>query len=105
MISKELLSKVLEKEILSIEIKDNLATWVAIDSAGAINIYELAHKCKTWAFNLDTTMINSSVTEALMGIASIRDNNVAILFCEIADTEPEAIFKACNYILKELSNK
>ena len=72
------------------------------NSMKQLNIYELAHKCKEWAMleSNNTTMINSAVTEANMGIASIRDDNGSILFCEVCDTEPEAIFKACQWILE-----
>lgn len=49
--SNKLLSEVLDKEILDVEIKDNLIVWVALDSTGVINIYELAHKCKEWAYD------------------------------------------------------
>ena len=68
-----------------------------------INTYELAHKCKEWAMleKNNTTMINSAVIEANMGIASIRSDNGEILFCEVADTEPETIFKACEWILQQ----
>lgn len=64
-----------------------------------INIYELAHKCKEWAFCLDGTMILSSVSEANIGIASIKDDYGNILICEVCESEPEAIFKACEWIL------
>jgi len=87
-----------------------------------INIYELAHKCKEWAIKNKYQMYSGITTVA----SEIRKNyffcaiktkvyaynkeysNCLPMFLNnfqhiiIADTEPEAIFKACEYILKEL---
>ncbi len=51
MISKELLENVLDKEIASINIEENILNYIE-DKVGyfEINIYELAHKCKEWAY-------------------------------------------------------
>ena len=85
MINKELLSKVLDNEVPyqvkvhKIIIKNNSLNYFynSKDSGGGlfeaneyINIYELAHKCKEWA-----------------------------LIRFLAESEPEAIFKACQWIL------
>ena len=80
---------------------------------GSINIYELAHKCKEWALDnryIITTMPN--LTEKKWRNTSIRllhfyssrkdrhiqqhhpDNRFE------GDTEAEAVFKACEWILK-----
>lgn len=120
MISKELLSEVLELEddIISIELKGNIVIWVAgvpfettmIPSCtGAINIYELAFKCKEWALNKQYSLhsgydklVNKYdvyVNLLLFGDdeSTIGGWDTKIYF--IADTEPGAIFKACQWLL------
>ena len=133
MISKELLSKVLENEVPyqvkvhKIIIKNNSLNYFynSKDSGGGlfeaneyINIYELAHKCKEWA--LDNRWIISTMpmlTEKKWRNRSVRLSHFYSAGKDMyldgishngrieADTETEAIFKACDYILKELSNK
>ena len=51
MISKKLLESVLDKEIASINIEENILNYIEdkVDYF-EINIYELAHKCKEWAY-------------------------------------------------------
>ena len=53
MISKELLSEVINKNILSCEfdIYGNIDYKVVNDYGSCINIYELSHKFKEWAYN------------------------------------------------------
>ena len=118
MINKELLSKVLDNEVPyqvkvhKIIIKNNSLNYFynSKDSGGGlfeaneyINIYELAHKCKEW------TSINSYALESSVHMQPKRSS---VAGCQIhwryetedlpyfeADTEPEAIFKACEWIL------
>ena len=105
MISKELLSEVLNCYVHSLDYRDVLCYkntiryWLTPNSQSmpnVINIYELAHKCKEWAFCLDGTMILSSVSEANIGIASIRDDYGNISICEVCESEPEAVFRLVN---------
>ena len=106
-LSKQLLSEVLGIEVSEIDIKENLVYYFVDnehldDEWESINIYELAHKkCKEWA-----------LARHIRLWSIIDDNNSAI--CRIhsrekeefyADSEPEAIFKACQWIYdKELLN-
>lgn len=70
-----------------------------------INIYELAHKCKEWAFKQHFEI--HSASNSLYGdkpIAYIQDT--ALCGVELpsifeANIEPEAVFKACEWILKQ----
>lgn len=64
----------------------------------AIDIYELAHKCKEWALKQGYDIYSS-----VNGIAEtyLSDGNFESLGANIADTEPEAIFKACQWILDQ----
>ena len=72
-----------------------------------INIYELAHKCKEWAETVgDGYSLTSSTTDEYNMIGC----EYSQWMCEIvyhpndtfyANTEPKAIFIACQYILDE----
>lgn len=65
-----------------------------------INIHELAHKCKKWAFN-QNYWLDSRITFNKGG-ARIEERHSDFIkdpkdFTE--KTEPEAVFKACQWIL------
>lgn len=70
-----------------------------------INIYELAHKCKEWAFNNGYELRNGrdiDVKEELCYFCEYKqerqlDYSNSDYF--LAETEPESIFKACQWIL------
>lgn len=109
-ISKELLSEVLgedindivndkttPKNIFQYEIKKRM-----LDGSGVayreINIHELANKCKEWALQ-QGHILSSWETNPNSGVeAYCRSSNVD-RFPFQSTTEPEAIFKACNWIL------
>lgn len=116
-ISKELLSEVLDNEVPyqvkvhKIIIKNNSLNYFynSKDSGGGlfeaneyINIYELAHKCKEWAvirqfYNVASLLDYTGYT------CIIRQDPMTFLNTELrfrAGTEPEAIFKACQYIME-----
>ncbi len=98
--------------------------YVGHEASETINIYELAHKCKVWAFNLpDNKEQNISIDFIASGliknIAPELIKNVECKgYCRInyyspqaessgselfnAETEPEAIFKACEWIREQL---
>ena len=114
MISKELLSEVLnDKKILlskndlligdNVLLFDNQCNYLV-----NINIYELSHKCKEWAFDKGYSL--ESAKRAVLG----KDNKMtnAWICCGFtstyevlpnftATTEPEAIFKACEWIMEQ----
>ena len=113
MISKELLSEVLGKDVSDVSIVMNNINYVIednetqeddelvyIDLGMNINIYELANKCKEWAYN-QNFYIYSIVSFAGEGWCYItkEDNIEKRLKTFIADTEPEAVFEACEWIL------
>jgi len=118
MISKELLSAVYSNftitEILNNRIDENIYYKIKeIDILQSINIHELAHKCKGWATQQGRYYLYSRV--------SSKSNSVQIgAICYISSdfyidghwdselwntfkgkTEPEAIFKACEWILDD----
>lgn len=82
-----------------------------------INIYELAHKCKEWAIkqsNRENRIIYVEITQIYTIFYKSRDKVSCCIhyFYEdkksaagkefIANTEYESIFKACEWILKEV---
>ena len=121
MISKELLSGVLKRDVYKVkDVESNTLIYGCVHSDGwydEINIYELAHKCKEWALSKSILELVSAMTEegAYCQIDNIVpstieydinqiDTSYRTVFDSIifdADTEPEAIFKACEWILKE----
>lgn len=114
-ISKELLSKVLTQTtnqryfyISNIQMSNNNLSFTFISDEGfnceyAKNIYELAHKCKEWV-KQDFTLESA--------VSFDKDN---IPYCRLigdieeemfeANTEPEAIFKACQWVLDNKNNQ
>jgi len=124
MISKELLSEVLGKNIRSVyeneeklneywggeKLKQSEIAYTYATSEGQIgwseylcdiNIYELAHKCKEWA--KEHTIVSAYYSEDdKKGAWSCLHENLCTSGGETfyADTEPEAIFKACQWIME-----
>ena len=111
MISKKLLSEVLELKTtkdFNFEIEDN---YVCISDYGEqlfeINIYELAHKCKEWASKYNFHLISWTISyEAVKDKGYCQTHNTQDATKESdkpfsESTEIEAIFKACEWILKE----
>ena len=109
MISKELLSEVLGINIdeNDIYIKNNYIYYAYCRSDNewinaSSNIYELAHKCKEWALSKEYVISSHSKYKL--------DGYNCILYCNngeidedfTSDTEPGAIFKACEWILDNI---
>ncbi len=108
----ELLSEVLNRRIRSVEHNngelveyydedENFGDGLWIDD---FNIYELAHKCKMWAYSLDEYVVESGLSNGeayanIYGRYSCSDSEPEETMVE--DTEPEAVFKACEWILRE----
>lgn len=113
MISKELLNKVLNIEIVSYQMKQKNILAYEYNKVSknqwsgktfcnrSMNIYELAHKCKEWAFNKDKYKWLFSYKAFTKCHCDIVDNhNRKYIFVSFAgNNEPEAIFKACQWIL------
>ena len=102
-ISKELLSEIMQLGILEVgEIDDcylSFKYYILDDDFldACINIYELAHKCKEWADSIGYILYS-----AIHGYECYIDgrsfiDNTPVRF--LAESEPEAIFKACQWIL------
>lgn len=103
MISKELLSEVVGlccgvKSIRNLEV----VYWfncIGEVRESSINIYELAHKCKEWAIKYSGWTLQSYTNERGSGICRIKVGDGQEINKLIASSEPEAIFKACEWIL------
>ena len=113
-ISKELLSAVLGDDMYPKEIENNLllfkqvadAPWSAMRS---INIYELMHLMKEWAYKYGHEMVSYHIQDSnewrcLYAHISI-DLNIDKRVGFYAETEFEAVTKACEYILEQLKDK
>ena len=116
MVSKELLSEVLGRECTSFVIRSNIITYnckvFGIQGykfskvVETINMYELAHECKEWATLIHSQYFLVIFVDGISETTHIRQYGVDIVdrdLCNImgftAETEPEAIFKACQWIL------
>lgn len=110
MISKELLSDVLKNDILDIEVEGSLIWYKtptiingnSTNKELSINIYELAHECKEWALSKGyyfDVLLRFDCEDYYCCIKVMHCVTTDINIDE--DTEIEAIFKACEWILKE----
>ncbi len=108
MISKELVGAVLNTEVTQVSIDGNK---IRYNEHYVINTSEFGDKCKEWIFDQGYDNVNSGYN------AGVRSGRKMIT-CNIkkfsgfmkkndldfdADTEPEAIFKAAEWVLKEQS--
>lgn len=108
MISEELLSEVFEQEIRFIKYVANNTYEVHFEKPIRlkyiiINIYEIAHKCKEWANNLPSKryQLYSGICPKSLNYSVCSIFSGAIEQTEeiIANSELEAIFSACQWIL------
>ena len=108
MISKELLSEVLNVHVRPTFYFDCETLVYEYDKIkdldecykSEINIHELAHKCKEWAFKQGFMFdIQWHTNRNPFSIVIKSYGKDSQFYC--AETEPEAIFKACEWILKE----
>lgn len=107
-ISKELLSEVMQLGILEVgEVDDcylSFNYYILDDDniKACINIYELAYKCKEWLKN-NVSNANSGFDNGHRNFCYIENYNIQDTF--YADTEIEAVIKACEWILNKLNKK
>ena len=115
MISKELLTairkdehKVLNTDFNYIEEDNKIGYFLDNRHWYFINIYELAHKCKEWARDNEFFLRSFYDYEGAFCYISapVWANKIDIIktgFC--SDTEPEAIFRASEWILEQVEEK
>jgi len=100
MISKEILSEVLNEEIQEIDTswyQDNYIRYFSKGKDYLINKYELAFKCKEWA--LDKGFWISSTAEKGTVIVEHKANGKAAIFD--GNTELANIFNAVKWVYKK----
>ena len=111
MISKELLSEVLKTEcVLEIPAQEpsNLFRYIAkdphdLDNVGElyINIYELAHKCKEWAAKQGYEIFSYTECDFTFNVQAKKFNEkVQPKGWSYGTTEPDAVFKATQWVLE-----
>ena len=111
MISRELISRVLNLNITLVDTKYSETTkrirYVTSDNNDYyIDVYNLAHKCKVWADNngyLLSSIINNGKAFSSVSHKTYPHKNICWSNITEHNTEPEAIFKACEWILKQES--
>ena len=119
MISKELLSEVLnlvevkgiyEESDYTYDLCDRELNYaerlIVFDTVGynkymIINIHELAHKCKEWALSKGYTTLSGNNHLVLNSCSICRTMTDDDWLDFYSDTEPEAIFKACEWIMEQ----
>jgi len=72
-----------------------------------INIYELAHKCKEWAFNEGYSILIDilGIDNYQISMEQLKDGKPAYVKDLYNTTEPKAIFLACQWILDNKETK
>ncbi len=115
MISKELLSAVLNTEVTSVDevFGNTLGFSIKGVDIGRINVYELANKCKEWAINYGkgyyvwTGINHNSKWDVFVtkfnSFSKFETVETQSIYNPLGgkETEPEAIFKACEWILEQ----
>ena len=120
MISKELLSEICQTNLMSLGKLEVVGSDICLydcsmqpDIYMCWNIYELAHKCKEWAVNLSPNKHALSSYPRWGDIRNYKKTNGSYYICQHlvsgvqfeAETEPEAIFRACEWILEQVGKK
>ena len=115
-LTNELISKVLNVNVQTKIHKDDLCSDNILiywefdgyhNECRNINIYELANKCKDWAATkgyvlFSKTRLNSSLASCYFDTIGRHDYEDDFHNDFRAETEPEAVFKACEWIRKKL---
>ena len=116
--SKELLSEVLDIKVVEVykirsnpNFKDNTLLH-RIEGCAVlftINIHELAHKCKEWAYK-NKFIIETGFTTSgdwFYTVLEVKDTSpyVAEVKTNWGITEPEAVFQACQWVLDNKDEK
>ena len=117
--SKELISKVLKVKVSDSKdfclcLENSNIEYGKVEKYGTnrenINIYELAHKCKKWAFKqgyelFSRILSNDNQRRGNCLVIRVESDPETVLTISNAETEPEAIFKATSYIMEQLKQK
>lgn len=112
MISKELLSEVFgeKRVILDHEVSINKTEihygHKDIDEDGFINIYELANKCKEWAYKQSSHSTGYAIKTVHYGDSVVGGfTGIEESYIDNCKTEYELVFKLCQWILDNKEQK
>ena len=113
MISKELLSEVLNLNITYIERYNNSIIYKisVYDREEEFNIYELAHKCKEWALSKGYYLASNKYSDGGCCQYFTEDSNECASCGGIksniihAESEQQAVFNVCQWILDNKGTK
>ena len=115
MISKELLTvirkdehKVLNTDFNYIEEDNKIGYFLDNRHWYFINIYELAYLCKEWASKHHYSVMSGREMTHWGGayrVAVFRNSDNILFSMSTVKTEPEAIFRACEWILEQVTKK
>lgn len=110
MISLRLLSLLLDENInyLSDELDGNLVPYeIPIDGWVTVNVFELADKAKAWintqGWTPSSTVYRNGKARCVLTEYTTYDDPTKKEFT--GDSEPEAVFKACEYLLTQKEQK
>lgn len=104
MISLRLLSLLLDENInyLSDELDGNLVPYeIPIDGWVTVNVFELAHKAKEWAYDNGFEINSHKCHSGYKGYV-VKKGSAYPIMAEVAPTEPEVIFLLCKFLLKDM---
>lgn len=103
MINKELLSEVLNKDVISFDFSmyGNINYKVNNDYGSSINIYDFVYRCKIWGLSKGFIIIEypNLVTIHKDGDVKIYEKFTDVLSAHYLQ---DRVVKACEYILKEI---
>lgn len=106
MISKELLSEVLSNNVKGLKSfgmsadESNLILQFN-DMDDVINIYELAHKCKEWAYNNGYSIVSGIDTIGNNICYAMKITGYSQDYYYEQSESYDDVFKACEYILEQ----
>lgn len=75
--------------------------WDAVPYTSEISFYELAHRAKVWASDKGYRLMSCQDKDAGYCEVMKAVNYPPVLHSETYDTEQEAIFKACQWVLEK----
>lgn len=108
MIGLKLINEVMKFDIVGVRLSGDFIMYGAMgyDDEKGINIYELAHQCKEWASSNGYALYTGKNDDIWLVVTEEtfigKPTGKLIVLPEFtADTEPEAIFEACEWILRQ----
>jgi len=110
MISRELLSEVLNEEVEEIFIfsKNTIGYYIKDNFNGngkqiehKINIHEIAYKCKKWVYGLGYDIKESKNSLIISKLTSTGHERVLVERYKLHGVKPEEIIEECQHILEQ----